>query len=436
MLPTDRLIILLAAASPFWFLVAVLPGTWVIPAAYLLVLLFLSLWNYKQTPGSKHLAIDRTLPPRFSLDSEQSVVLSITNHSRRRILMEVRDDLPDSLRLLSQFEPFVLNPGGTAEVRYRVKPVKRGHAHFRTVQCRLRQGLRLVRRQFSVKAESQGKVYPNFLGVDNYDLLALIDRREEGFKAQRLVRGQGSDFESLRPYLPGEDLRHVDWKISAKRNYLISRNFQVEKGQQLTILIDAGRFMLEQIGERSRFEHALNAAVMLSYVAQKRGDAVSLACFSSRIESFLPPVKGRLIMPRVLETLFEVQPRNVESDYWHVFAQVLSRLKKRSLIVLICEVLDRAGSSGLVNNLTRTVRKNLILCVVLVEKKIYSAADQIPSNLRQSYLKAAASHVILERNLALDDMRSKGIMVLETTPEHFSIKLIRKYLEIRKADLL
>ncbi len=350
--------------------------------------------------------------------------------------MEVRDDLPGSLTLLSRFEPFVLNPGSTVEVRYRVKPVNRGHTHFRTVHCRLRQGLSLVQRQFSVRTESQGKVYPRFLGVDKYDLLALIDQREEGLKAPRMVRGQGSDFESLRPYLPGEDLRHIDWKISAKRGSLISRNLQVEKGQQLTILIDAGRFMLEQIGERSRFEHALNAAVMLSYVAQKRGDSVSLVCFSNRIESFLLPIKGQLIMPRVLETLFDVQPRNVESDYWHVFARVLSRLKKRSLIVLISEVLDRAGSSGLVNNLIRTVRKHLILCVVLVEEKIYAAADQVPSDLHQSYLKAAASHVILERYMALDDMRSKGIMVLETTPEHFSIQLIRRYLEIRKTDLL
>jgi uncharacterized protein (DUF58 family) len=435
MLPTNRLIVLLAAASPLWFLAAVLPGAWVVPLVYLLVLLLLSFWGYSHIPGPRHFSIKRILPSRFSLGSEQSIVLSITNHSGQKILMEVRDDLPGSLKLLSRFEPFLLNPGSTVEVGCRVKPVKRGYLHLRHVHCRVQQqGFELVRRQFSVEVESQGKVYPRFLGVDKYDLLASIDRREEGLKTSRL--GQGSDFESLRPYLPGEDLRSIDWKISAKRDALISRNLQVEKGRQLTILIDAGRFMLDRIGDRSRFEHALDAAVMLSYVAQKKGDTVSVACFSNRIESFLPPVKGQLIMPRVLETLFDVHPRNIESDYWHVFARVLSRLKKRSLIVLISEVLDRAGSAGLVNNLVHSVRKHLVLCVVLAEEKVYTAADQAPSNLRQSYLKAAAGHVILERYMALDDMRSKGIMVLETSPEHFSIQLVRKYLEIRKTDLL
>jgi uncharacterized protein (DUF58 family) len=126
----------------------------------------------------------------------------------------------------------------------------------------------------------------------------------------------------------------------------------------------------------------------------------------------------------------------LESDYWHVFANVLSRLRKRSLIVLLGEVLDRAGSSGLASNLARSARKHLVLCVVLQDGRLYAIADQEPAGASESYRKAAAGHLILERQLALDDMRSKGIMVLETTPEHFSVQLIRRYLEIRKADLL
>ncbi len=436
MLPGSRLILLVAASSPTWFLAALVPGTWKIPLLFLLAVLLLSVWNYLRTPGPRKLAVQRSLPFRFSLDSEQEITLCLTNHSGKRLTVEVRDEVPDCFAILSRFEPLILDPGGRADIGYRVKAVRRGQAHFHRVFIRLQQGLGLMRRQFSLELESRRKVYPSFLGVDQHDLLAMIDRRQEGRKIPRLVKGRGSEFESLRPYLPGEDLRNLDWKISAKRGYLVSRNFQVEKGQQLTILIDAGRFMMETVGGRPRFEHALNAAVMLSYVAQKRGDTVSLACFSNRIESFLPAVKGALVMPRVLEALVDVQPRNVESDYWHVFASVLSRLKKRSLIVLISEVLDRAGSSGLVNNLSRTAGKHLVLCVLLWEQKLYALSDQIPLDLSQSYRKAAASHVILERQLALDDMRAKGIMVLETSPEHFSIQLIRKYLEIRKADLL
>jgi uncharacterized protein (DUF58 family) len=436
MLPARRLIILVAATSPLWFVAAVVPAAWVIPTGCLLVLAGLSVWNYLHTPNAGGLAARRILPARLSLDSEYTVRLNVENLSRRRILLEIRDAVPECLVADSEPADCLVEPGATVDIPYRVRVVKRGVAEFPKIHCRVQAGPALVHRQFSLNVSSRSKVYPRFLGVDRYDLLALIDQREEARRTSRRVRERGSDFESLRPYNTGDDLRQVDWKVSAKRGTLISRNYQIEKGQQLTILIDGGRFMVEEIGGRPRFEHALNAAVMLSYVAQKRGDAVSMACFSNRIEAYMPSTKGQLIVPRVLETLFDVRPRNVESDYWHVFAQALARLQRRSLIVLLSEVLDRAGSSGLINNLVRATRKHLILCVVMVEAELYGAADALPSDLPSTYRKAAASYMSLERQLALADMRSRGIMVLETSPQAFSIQLVRKYLEIRRTGLL
>lgn len=436
MVPGRRLVALTAAGAPLWGLAAMLRGAWLLPVVYLLALLALSLWEYLRTPGAALLDAERLLPARLSLDSEQSVTLWIGSRCRQPLLVEVRDGLPEGVQLLSSFPPVLLPAKGRVEIVYRIKALRRGVARFEALHLRLQGGLRLVWRQLSLPLQSQRKVYPSFVGVDRYELLAMIDRHREQRRAPRLLRGQGSDLESLRNYLPGEDPRHIDWKSSAKRGTLISRNLQVEKGQQLTLLIDAGRLMAERIGDRSRFEHALNAAVMLSYVAQERGDAVSVACFSNRIHSYLPPVKGRLILPQVLESLCDVQPVDLESDYWHVFASVLSRMEKRSLVVLIGEVPDRAGSSGLASNLARSARKHLVLCVTLRDRRIEALADQEPSGPAGAYRKAAAAHLVLERQLALDDMRAKGILVLDTTPESFSVALVRRYLEIRKADLL
>jgi uncharacterized protein (DUF58 family) len=264
----------------------------------------------------------------------------------------------------------------------------------------------------------------------------VADRRDEAVRIPRTARGHGSDFESLRPYTAGDDLRRIDWKTTARRGFLVSRTFRVDRGQQLTILLDAGRFMAERLGTRTRFEHAVNAAVMLGAAAERRGDTVSVACFSNRIESFLPAVRGAGMMPRVLDALADVEPRNVESDYWHVFSRVLARLGKRCLIVLFCEVLDRAGSAGLVHSLARSARKHLILAVVLVDERTRAAADGVPMDLADGYRKAAASHVALERILALNEMRSRGILVLETTPERLSLDLVSRYLGIRKTTLL
>jgi uncharacterized protein (DUF58 family) len=251
----------------------------------------------------------------------------------------------------------------------------------------------------------------------------------------------------LRPYAPGDDLRRIDWKTTAKRGFLVSRTFRVDRGQQLTILLDAGRFMAERLGEKTRFEHAVNAAIMLSSTAQTRGDSVSVACFSNRMESFLPAVKGRDTVARVLETLADVQARAVESDYWHVFSQVLARLRKRCLIVLFCEVLDRASSAALLHSLARSAAKHLVLAVVLVDELVAAAAEApaagTPSAVgvavrldAEVYRRAAASHVVLERILALKEMRSRGILVLETTPARLSLDVINRYLGIRKTSVL
>ncbi|MEJ2722374.1 MAG: DUF58 domain-containing protein, partial [bacterium] len=184
-----------------------------------------------------------------------------------------------------------------------------------------------------------------------------------------------------------------------------------------------------------RLDYAMNAAVMLSYVAKKRGDTVSVACFSNRIEAFLPLVKGSAIMPYVLETLVTVRGRNVESDYWQVFAQVLSSLNRRSLVVVFTDLADPVGASGLIHNLVRAARTHLVLCVVLSEPLVDAVARSIPEDETGAYRKAAASFVRIRRYTALEHLRSKGILTLESDPDRLSIRLIERYLEIRRSDL-
>jgi len=430
------MILLVAATSPLWFLAAFAPGTAVIPGAILALLLAAAVWNYLQAPGRRHIAVDRRIPSRFSLDAEQFVALSVTNISRKHVSLEARDDIPDSLSLVSPAATLLLAPGAVSTVRYMVKPIRRGPARFRRVSFRLAHGIGLLSRQFTVPVESLGKVFPGFLRADQYNLLAVADRREEATRIPRHAKGRGSEYEGLRAYAPGDDVRAIDWKTTAKRGFPVSRTYVVDRGQQVTILVDAGRFMAESIAGRTRFEHAVEAAVMLSSVVQRRGDSLSVACFSNRLESFLPAIKGPSIVPRVLDSLCDVRARSVESDYWHVFSRVLARLTRRCLIVLFCEVLDRASSAGLVNSLSRSAARHLVLCVVLVDGRVAAAAAQASPDNHRMYEKAAASHLLRERALALNEMRSRGILVLESEPDAFSVRLIRTYLDIRRTNRL
>jgi len=434
MVPTARLIRWIALGSPLWLIALAHPAGWIIAAAYLLVLSIIAAMDYFAVPGPDGFQIERVFG-RFSLGAETEVRIQVRSQSRRALRIAIRDELPAALQQVTPIESIPLKAHGECEWLYNVRAERRGKYSLKRMMMRAGRNGALVERQLQLNVRNELRVYPRFASSDEYRLLARIHHQDEALRRPRRVYGQGTDFESLLHYSPGEDLRTVDWKVSAKRGFLVSRNLQTERGQQISVMIDGGRRMAEQIGEYSRFEYALNAAVMLSNVAQRRGDTVAVATFSDRVESFMPPARGPAVMKLVLESLHAVEVRQVETDYWQVVGQVMDRLKRRSLLIMMTDVLDTAGSSGLMINLARAASRHLVLCVVLNDPRIAEMAESDPVTLQDAYVKAAASHMKLQRHLALENMRSRGIMVLETTPEHLTIQLIRRYLEVRRANL-
>jgi uncharacterized protein (DUF58 family) len=429
------LIRLLALGAPLWPLAVIVPAGWLAGVLYCLLLAALTWRDLATIPRHSQLSARRQLPPRFALDVEHSIKLILHNRSALRVQASLRDELPDTFESVTALPPVAIPPGGEAQLDFAVRPLKRGAHAFGNLVLRLQGERGLIQKQISLMVADTAKVYPNFRGADQYQLLAKIDQRDEIVRKPAQIRAAGTDFESLRPYISGEDPRNIDWKATARRGALVSRNKQVEKGQQLAVLLDAGRLMAETIGKYSKLEHALNATVMLSYVAQKRGDALAVASFSNRIESFLPSVRGPSLLPRVLESLYTVQVRSVESDYWQAIAQIMTMVRRRSLLILLTDVLDASASAGLINNLSRAAERHLVLCVILSEPQLGELAHSIPVTVEESYRKAAACDQLRRRRLALENMRSRGILVLETSPAHLSIHLVKRYLEIRQANL-
>lgn len=435
MLPSMRLIWLLVGGSPLWLLAVVVPGAELAGMLYLFVLFVLAARELWQAPRATELRVQRLLPSRFSYDDLHEIQLELSSGVARRLWVRLREELPEALETDQVLFDVELPPEGKCILRYQARALRRGQYPYGAVVVRVMHGLRLVQRELRLEAPDVVRIYPRFRGVDSFLLLAKLSQREEAVRQPRRLRGAGSDFESLRPYAPGEDLRQVDWKASARRGSLISRNRQVERGQQLAILLDAGRLMGSQIGSHTRLEHAMNASVRLAYVVQRRGDALALACFSNKIEAFMPSVKGAAVLPQTLETLCTVQVQPVESDYWQVVAQSMTRLTRRSLVIMLTDVLDMAGSAGLMSNLARASARHLVLCVVLSEPRLRVLAEQVPQTPTEAYEKAAACDLLRRRRLALEHMRARGIQVLETDPEQLSMRLVQRYLEIRQADL-
>src|SRR6185295_12955867 len=308
MVPTRRLVRWIALGSPLWLIALATPAGWGVAAAYLLVLASICVMDYFAVPNASAFQVQRELG-RFSLGAVTDVRIQIACRSKRLLRLSMRDELPPALRQLTPIQNVNLPIHGECEWIYQVRSERRGKYHLDTIALRAGRTGALVKRQLRIAVPDDLRVYPRFATADEYRLLARLHHQDEAMRRPRRVYGQGTDFESLLTYSPGEDLRNVDWKVSAKRGFLVSRNLQTERGQQISVMIDGGRRMAEQIGEYSRFEYALNAAVMLSHVAQRRGDTVAVSTFSDRVESFMPPTRGTAVMRTVLESLSTVEVR-------------------------------------------------------------------------------------------------------------------------------
>lgn len=418
-----------------------LPTTVLGSAAIAFGILFWMSWmvitlnKARQIPNKDSILVHRRTPARFLCGRTATIHLTIENHSRYPILLNMRDEVPDTFSLDKDFERIRVGAHQTITVSYEIVPTQRGIQPFGNCVARMAAPGAWIWKEVEWNIAEPVKVYPDFQLIPEERLTAKMLLKDWHVKRPRRKRGEGHEFESLRPYVTGDDTRHVDWKASARRQKLIVRQLQVERGQQIAIMLDCGRLMSETISGATRLDHSMNAALMLGQVASKRGDNMALVCFSNQIQAYMPSTKGRGVMHRMMETLYHVEASPVESDYWQVTAEAMHLLKRRSLIVFFTDVLDLAGSVGLANNLARAASRHLVLCVVLSEPGILKTARQMPNSEQQVYEKAAASHLLIKRHLALEKMRSKGILVLESTPESLTVDLIRRYIEIRMSNI-
>lgn len=433
-LPGPRFLRYLAWGAPLWFLVLLFPALGLVALSWIVGLCYLAWLEWKDGPRKENFKVKRFVPARLAYRQSSEISMHLTNLSPNTQWITVREEVPDALDADQQLFEVELPPAGRAELRYTVTPQERGAFKYGRTLLRCRWGKHLVERTFTLESDTVAKVYPRFRGSSDYELLARIAERDESRRPRRL-RGQGSDYDSLRPYVPGDDPRGIEWKSTARRGFLVSRVPQVERGQHLAILVDTGRLMASQVEGMPRLEYCLEAAVRLSYVVKTRGDTLSLATFSNKIETFIPKLKKHSIMPSVMESLSQVKQSSVESDYWRVTAQILSKLRQRSLVVLFTQVLDAAGSKGLISNLRRAASKHLVLCVVLSDPTLNKVVDQEVETTEEAWQLAATCDLLKRRRLALERMRAYGILVLECHPHQLSHQLIRRYLEIRRENL-
>lgn len=431
MIPTPRLLALVLAALGPIALSDVLPVAELATLAVLALTGAAVLLDYRLTAAPGRLDVRREIADRLSLGAANPVTIVVSNHGPRAVQLRVRDELPDAFAPSVLFLSAEAAPGDKARLRYTVTPPRRGDFRFGRVVLRCRSALGLFWRQHAYPCERPVKVYPNLRGLQRYDL--LIRRGLLMDAGTRVARrfGPGTEFERLREYVPDDDFRRINWKATARRGVPISAEYETERSQNVVVALDAGRLMAAVADDLTKLDHALNAALLLSYAATLRGDRVALLAYADRVISFLPPRPGRRAFLAILDQLYHLEAEPTESDHARALSYLATRNLRRSLLVLFTDLADPEPSRSLVAHLGRAAEHHLAAVVTIADPALTRPADREPRDAQELYEKAVAQRLLEERRQTLALLSHRGVITLDLPADRLSPQVVATYLELK-----
>jgi uncharacterized protein (DUF58 family) len=431
MLPSRRLIIMVLAAAPMFLGGALVPPLTALGVIYLGVLVFWSAVDLLFLPRRRNIAVTRVVPERISVGVPTRVSIEVENRTRRRLLVAVSEALPEGLDADPPECEGEFGSRAEGALTYRLTAHRRGRFELPALDVRVLPFLGLFYRQFRDVACSEVHVFPNVRNVKRHELMLRRGHPYESGLARLRLAGRGTEFESLRLYMPGDEMGHIDWKATARRSALVVRNYEPERQQSVLVVLDVGRATAGEFEGLSRLDYLVNATLMLAHVALRQRDRFSLLAFSDRIEAYLPPVQQATSTERVARALYELQPRLVESDYGAACRFLAARHRRRSLICLMTDVIDRTASSVIIDYLARFARYHLPLAVTIRNPELHALAEQPLSSGPDPYAKAVAIDAVAAREEALTAMRHRGVDVLDVSPHALLPDLINRYVRIK-----
>jgi uncharacterized protein (DUF58 family) len=353
--------------------------------------------------------VKRHAPAVLSIGRSNLITLELRSSARRRLAVTVADDLFDTAECDDLVQRVDLPARGQGTARYHVRPTRRGAHALGDHHVRYASPLGLWIRQENIAAESPVKVDPDVQAVRAYDLMAQKDRDPAALRTSRR-RGGESEFERLREYRTGDEFRSIDWKATARRQKLISREYQLESNQSILFLLDAGRLMTARTQGLSLFDHALNATLMLSHIAARAGDHVGLLAFADGIKSYAPPAGGSGAARRIIQAGYDLHPELCESDYGAAFEHVGLRVRKRSLVVLFTQVVDEVAAAELLRLMRGVMPRHLPLMVILRDVEIDALVEGSDAD---PYVRGAAAELVSFRDRLMRDLKRHGALVLD-----------------------
>jgi uncharacterized protein (DUF58 family) len=377
---------------------------------------------------------ERELPSSLAAGTWTRASLRVHNRGRRSVRLIAHDHVPASMEVQGLPRSVRIPADAYVDLSYRIYPSARGAFSVESAELAVRSPLGLWRRKRRVGPAQPVRVYPNFRHVMRYSLLATENRTSQLGIRRRPRRGEGLEFHQLREYREGDSMRQIDWKVTARLRKTISREYQDERDQQIVFLLDCGRKMHSRDDELSHFDHALDSVLLLAHVGLRQGDAVGLLTFSGE-RRWLAPRKGKSHLNPIMNTVFDLQTSSKASDYLAAAQDLLGRIRKRALIVLVTNLRDE-DHEELVLCARLLGRKHLVLLASMKERVLARALDA-PIRSADDALRVAATHqYVASRRRAHDQLVRGGVLALDAEPQQLAVTLVNGYLDIKSRGLL
>jgi uncharacterized protein (DUF58 family) len=387
-------------------------------------------------PGPDAFHVERKLPRPFSLGEVEEVTVRLDCAQAAGLRAVVADHAPQQLSpsprlLVSEFDA-----AGRLAVSYQTRSPHRGAFEFGRVDVRVWRPGDLLARQLRVPAADDVSVFPNVLAIRRYQL--TLRRGARLYAGQRRARPPGAStaFASLRDYVPGDDVRHISWKATARRDRPVTAEYEAERGQQVIVVLDCGRLMTAPAGDLIKLDHAVNAALLLAWVAQSQGDRVGLLTFSDRVLDYVAPKRGARQVSLLSQVLYDIGAEYTEPDFADALAYAGRRAGRRSLVVVLTDVLDPESSRELVAHALRLGRRHLVLVVAMADPDLLAARDRPVDRASRAYEWAAAEELLSARRESFETLQRGGALALDVPADKLSPAVVERYLELKERALL
>jgi len=372
--------------------------------------------------------VRRELADALAVGVRRAVALQL--HASRRMKLEVFDLVPGAWQVEDLPHRLALRPGRESRFEYHVRPLQRGQFEVPGVQVRMRSPWRMWRQRRTVPPAQDIRVFPNFVPLARMALFSADQASRMVGAHLKRRRGEGTDFHQMREYRVGDSLRQIDWKATSRARRLISREYQDEKNQQVLMVIDTGRRMMASEGGLSHFDHVLDAALVVSYLALRQGDGVGLFATGGETR-WVAPQRGMGMIDSLLRASHDLQPSPVATDYLAAATELSLLQRRRSLVMLATNVRDEDIEDLLAA--VKLLQRRHLVCVASLREQVLDRVLDAPVNSADDAALAGATALYLaQRAQAHDALRSHGVMVVDVTADALPGALVERYLAVKR----